>query len=435
MIDRRLASEEYGRNWANYWSDTIGYRQQEPELTYHDYRPFKSWLTGQFNEGKGWDESVFLMLTSHGKVGTRGESTLIAFHQGNPNRLAGETLRVFHGTRISCAECHADPFVDGLTQEMFHGVAAYFARTDVKIAQLNSNGIDIRSKSKGEHKYSGLKGEIVPDAFGQVKRPLGTSDLDRREAFAYWLVSGDSPAFARAYVNRVWARLMGRGFVEPIDNMGKGVESKHELWMPVLDALADQFVASGYDTKSLFRVILNTNGYQRMASGDDWSAPNRMGTVAKKLRGDEVFQSLTTAINLPNVTPERQKKTAAVRFPPPAKSTQDLVNEAFGFDPSFDEQNVPRTMKQAMFMMNNPQIQAQVSAAPDSGTMLAKLLKSQADDNLVTDHLYFNVLARYPSSSERSIVLDHVGQIEDRGPAFEDVLWSLLNSTEFTTRR
>ena len=89
-------------------------------------------------------------------------------------------------------------------------------------------------------------------------------------------------------------------------------------------------------------------------------------------------------------------------------------------------------MDQAMFLINNDQILKQVDASGD--TVLARLLKDEQDNKVVIDVLYARVLAREPSDQERTIVLKHVESLSDRGRAFEDVLWSLLNSAEFTTR-
>jgi hypothetical protein len=430
-IDRLLASPEFGRNQANYWSDVIGSRQQEPQLTFHDYTPFRAWLTEEFNAGKGWDEIVFQMVTSVGTVGERPQSTFIGFHQGDRNRLAGETTRIFLSLKIACAQCHDHPFVD-MPQEQFHGMAAFFARTTVKIAQNNSNGIDVLSAEKGEHKMPGAKEEMHPTFFQGDAIKTGLSDLARREPLGYWLVSPENPYFARSFTNHIWARLMGRGFYDPIDHMGEGSEP---VLVEVLNGLAGHFVASGFDPRSVFRVILNSKTYQRAArSGDPEAEEFFTGATPKKLRGDEVFDSLAAAIDLPNVTPQIDKKTTAVRFPIPPKSTRDLVNEAFGFDPSTQDALITRTMKQAMFLINNAQIRKQVDGKADSETVLARLLKAEPDNNKVIDVLYARVLARLPSEREREIVGSHVKKIDNRQEAFEDVLWSLLNSAEFTTR-
>lgn len=431
-VERLLASPEYGENWANYWSDTISSRTPEPQLTFLDYTALKTWFAEELNKGTSWDEIVFQLMTPAGKVTDDPAGTFIGFHQGEPNRLAGETTRVFLSVKIACAQCHDHPFVD-MPQEVFHGMAAFFVRTKVKVPQNDSLQIEIGSDPKKEHRMPGSKEMMKPTVLGGGTHELGLTDMERRTRLGYWLVDGDNGHFARSYVNRIWARLMGRGFYDPVDDMGEGTEP---LLAELQDELADHFVASGFDTRSVFRVIALTKAYQRPLLGSAEGSPDPF-TVAKtkQLRGDEVFDSLEAAIELPNFRPPMDKKTTAVRFPIPPKSTRDLVNVAFGFDPSFPDSWLSRTMTQAMFLMNNDQVQAQIDASPDSGTMLAKLLADEASDEKVAETLFERVLARRPSSSEREIVLSHVESLDDRGEAFEDVLWSLLNTAEFTTRK
>ena len=441
-VERLLASPDFGTNWGNYWSDVIAMRQPEPQLTFLNYEPFRGWIADQFNKGAGWDESVFRMVTAVGKVGDRAEGTFVGFHQGESNRIAGELSRVFLGVRIACAECHDHPFVN-MPQETFHGMAAFFARVKVDVAQNTSDLISIASQEKGEHKMPGSKEEMKPTMYEGESLKLGLSDLARREKLAYWLVDGDNPFFARAFVNHVQARLMGRGFFDPVDDLGEGAEP---LLAEAHDALAGHFVVSDFDARSVFRVIANSRAYQAVeraspkppATDDKETAKVKTqlasftGARPKKLRGDEVFDSLATAVELPNLKGKIEKKSEAVRFPIPPKSTRDLVNEAFAYDPVFRDSLINRTMDQAMFLINNDQILKQVDASGD--TVLARLLKDEQDNKVVIDVLYARVLAREPSDQERTIVLKHVESLSDRGRAFEDVLWSLLNSAEFTTR-
>jgi hypothetical protein len=429
-IERMLASEDYGRNWANYWSDVMAYRQQEPELTFHSYEPFKEWLAAELNTDKTWDEVVFKMLTARGFVGEHPEASFIAFHQADELKLAGETSRVFLSIQIACAECHDHPFVD-MPQETFHGMAAFFVRADAKIPWNDSSKIELVSKDKGEHKLPGTKDEMKPTALAGDSIDLGQSDLARRADLARWIVAGDNPYFARSYANRIWGRLMGRGFFEPVDDMG---ESAFPVLSELHNALTDHFLASGYDTKSVVRVVMNSKAYQRQLLPEQVEKPFAK-PAPKQLRGDEVFDALVTAIGLPNVKPEPVKATGAFRFPPPPKSTRDLVNAAFGYDPSFEESRIVRTMAQAMFMMNNEQLQQQIDAAPESETYLSKLLAEQQDDGKAVVSLFRAVLARDPSDKEREIAAKHLAGINDRGDAYEDLLWSLINSAEFTTRR
>ena len=440
-VERLLASADFGKNWGNYWSDVIAMRQPEPQLTFLNYEPFRGWLAEQFNKSAGWDESVFRMVTAVGKIGDAAEGTFVGFHQGESNRIAGELSRVFLGVRIACAECHDHPFVN-MPQETFHGMAAFFTRVSVKVEQNESSRINIASADKGEHKMPGSKEEMKPTIYEGESLELGLSDLTRREKLGYWVVNGDNPFFARAFVNHIQARLMGRGFFDPVDDLGEGATP---LLEEAHNALAEQFIASNFDARSVFRTIVNSQAYQAVerasptdltdASDSAKDTPQLAvftGAKPKKLRGDEVFDSLVTAVSLPNTKGKIGKKTEAERFPIPPKSTRDLVNEAFGYDPSFRDALVNRTMDQAMFLINNDQILKQVNANGD--TVLARLVKEESDNQVVVNVLYARVLAREPSDRERAIVLKHVESLNDRERAFEDVLWSLLNSAEFTTR-
>jgi hypothetical protein len=317
-------------------------------------------------------------------------------------------------------------------------MAAFFVRTEAKIPWNNSDQIELTSSDKGEHKVPGKKEEMPPVLLkgmaGEASYDVGLTDLTRRAKLAEWIVQPDNPYFARAYVNRIFARLMGRGFYEPVDDLGATAQTP--ILSQVHEALAKHFVATEYDHRDLVRLLVNTRAYQRaLASGDSLAEKPLAAAVPKRLRGDEVFDSLVTAIGLPNVTPPKEKATEAQRFPIPPKSTRDLVHEAFGYDPSLKDEQFVSNMQQAMFMMNNGQLQKQIDARPESETILAKLLAADADDASVATKLYRIVLARSPSERELGVVMGHVKKAKGRGAAFEDVLWSLLNSAEFTTRR
>ena len=438
VIDRLLADPQFGRNWADYWSDTIAYRIPPPELTFLNYDPFKAWLAEELNANTGWDEVIRDILSATGKVKDNPPVTFVAYHEAHPQRLAAETARLFLSLQLICAQCHDHPF-DDWKREQFHELAAYFARASVKFPWNEGIETEVKDKGKGEYEMPNVqdptkKGtEMVPAFLTGEKSTKGKNDVERRNELAQLIASDQNPWFAKSYVNRVWARLMGRGFYEPVDDFGPAISP---VLPEVHEVLSTEFRASGHDVKALFRLIMNSETYQQQLAATSSSAehPFAAGTTGK-LRGDEIFASLVTAIDLPNVTPPKTAPTKEIRFPPPPKSTRDLVTEAFAFDPSARVEDVSRTLQQAMLLMNNDQLQKQVDARPESGTVLAKLLQSEPDNRALVEQLFQVILARKPRETELKVTLEHVSAVSNRAEAFEDVLWSLINSAEFTTKR
>ena len=440
LVDRLLASEQFGRNWADYWSDVIAYRVPPPELTYLDYRPLKAWLAGGLNSGAGWDEMVTALVTAKGKIADVPAATFVGYHQADATNLAAETSRIFLGQQILCAQCHDHPF-DHWQRTEFHALAAFFARTKAKLPWNVGPDTVVSAVDKGEHVMPDMEDPAKP---GSKMKPafllhdpadprIGKDDAERRTRLAQWVTSPANPWFAKAYVNRVWSRLAGRGFFEPVDDLG---DSQVPMWPSVHEALSGHFTATGYDIKDLFRLIMHSDAYARglrMDTLEDETPAESPQPL--RMRGDEIFAALTVGIDLPNKRPPAVEPTNEIRFPPPPASTRDLVNTAFGTDPSLSTVDAPRTMAQALWMMNNEQLHAQIDASPESDTMLARLLNEEQEDDAACQKLYARVLARKPTNAELRIAIEHVQELGDRRAAFEDVLWSLVNSAEFTTRQ
>lgn len=439
LIERLLASDEFGANWADYWADTIAFHVPPPELTYLDYSPLKKWLAERLNENAPWDKVVRELLMAKGKIAEVPAATFVGYHQAKATNLAAETSRIFLGQQIGCAECHDHPF-DAWKRTQFHELAAFFVRAKAKLPWNDGPATVVSSADKGEYLMPDMAdprhqgSQIVPAFLDGKAAPGGQADDERRSQLADWITARENPWFVCAYANRIWARLMGRGFCEPVDDLG---DSRGRTWPAVHEAVSGHFAATGFDVKDLFRLVMNSDAYRRgirmPAASDGPAVPE--SDVPLRLRGDEVFASLRQGIELADKRPSATAPTAAVRFPPPPKSTRDLVNEAFATDPSLPSIDAPRTIGQALWMMNNEQLQKEINAAPDSGTMLAKLLAETTDDRAVCEQLFARVLARSATADELRIALAHVAKVGDRRAAFEDLLWSLVNTAEFTTRR
>ena len=197
LVERLLASEEFGANWANYWSDTIAYRVPPPELTYLDYRPLKGWLAEQAQRRRAWDEIVRELITATGKVADVPAATFVGYHQANATNLAAETSRIFLGQQILCAQCHDHPFDHwkrtavsraGRVLRPHQGQAPLERRTGHR--RLDGRKGRVPDARHGRSREAGQQDEAgVPDPTTTADPRIGKDDAERRARLADWVTS------------------------------------------------------------------------------------------------------------------------------------------------------------------------------------------------------------------------------------------------------
>ncbi len=267
--------------------------------------------------------------------------------------------------------------------------------------------------------------------------PFGTKDLDRRGALAESIVSPRNPWFARAFVNRVWAEMLGAGFYDPIDDMGP--QRTPELG-DVLDTLSAGFVANHYDIKWLYRTIALTDAYQRSMSGDesDSTSPAFAAMSPTRLRGDQIYNAVTQILGVKQLGRRSLGGGGGAGM---MRMMGYGRNEAgrgafaalFNYDPSTPQADLMGNIPQALFMMNSPVTNGAVKGR--GNTVLARTLHEFKDDAAALSEVYLRVLSREPTEAEAEICRQHINEVGNRTEAFEDIMWSLLNSSEFLTKR
>ncbi len=264
--------------------------------------------------------------------------------------------------------------------------------------------------------------------------PFGTEDLDRRGALAESIVSPRDPWFARAFVNRVWAELLGAGFYDPIDDMGP--QRTAEL-RDVLDTLAAGFVANGYDIKWLYRTIALTDAYQRSMSGDesDSTSPAFAAMSPTRLRGDQIYNAVTQILGVKRLGKRSLGGGGGMRMMGYGRDNagRGAFAALFNYDPSTPQADLMGNIPQALFMMNSPVTNGAVKGR--GNTVLARTLHEFSDDSAALSEVYLRVLSREPTEAEAEICRQHITETGNRTEAFEDIMWSLLNSSEFLTKR
>jgi hypothetical protein len=464
LVASLLKTDDYATNWARYWRDVIRFRAPNEAANQLNYPSFEAWLSGQFAKNRPWDEIVTDILMARGPNTENGATVFALAQTGAPVEMAGEVSRVFMGVQIQCAQCHDHPN-DSWKRQQFHEFAAFFS--GIRAGRISKQvpgmpavfGVSPDKRAAEAYTMPDLKDPtkshpITPKFFlGDKATPVSGLKTAQRYALVSSLITGqDNPWFAKAYVNRVWGALMGEGFYTPIDDIGP---TKNVHNGEVIDALAAQWQAGGYDVQWLFRTIMATKAYQRESRSTS-SAAGRTpfaSNCPSRLRADQIFDSISAALGLNLDVANRPgggKKSVAVlaktdaktkpTTTPPAKNPaaqrnalRTRFNQTFGVDPSTPGDDIVGTIPQALFLMNSPQLNNAMKATNNS--MLGQLLKSTPDNRAVLNALYLRVLARQPNAKEVQVCGQYVEKTGNREEAFEDILWSLLNSTEFISRR
>jgi len=446
-VERLLADQRFGQNWARYWRDVIMFRRTEDRGLFAA-RAAEQYLTDAFNSNKHWDQIARDFITATGDVQQAGPTAIVMAQNGNSEDVTAEVSRIFMGIQIQCAQCHDHP-TDRWKREQFHELAAFFPRISVRAVRQDGKqrsfevvSVDRGPKNKKNNARRGSLEHHMPDLdkpeeigkqmepvffVGNQKLDPGKSDQERRGAVADWITAHENEWFAKAFVNRMWSEMVGRGFYEPVDDIGPDRDCAAPK---SLDYLADRFAANKYDVKWLMQTIALTDAYARRSSSrvDDGSAPFA-AACPQRLRGDQLYNALVGVLQIEDPSDDGQRGYRNLFSGP-----RGQVNATFGYDPSVRRDEVAGSIPQALFLMNSPQL-ARAINAKQQATALGKLVAETPDDEAVVGELYLRCFAREPKAAEMRTCLDHVRTSPDRAEAFEDILWALLNSTEFLNRK
>jgi Protein of unknown function (DUF1549)/Protein of unknown function (DUF1553) len=281
---------------------------------------------------------------------------------------------------------------------------------------------------------SSMGTKMEPIFFVNGKRPKsGLPDEGRRLALAKYLTADSDPWFSRAYVNRIWNEMVGEGFFMPVDDMGPTRQAR----MPeVLDLLADAWIANKYDMQWLFRTIARTETYQREIRPKDPSVespPVFAASTPKRLRADQLFNAICTVLGIEGADPKESEAAGPGGKKRPLRNPRAQFAFLFGYDPSSSPDDLTGNVPQALFMMNSRLINSLIHA--QGKTRLANILSQYADNKDAVREVYVLTLAREPSDKEEKVCLNYVKDVGNRQEGFEDVMWSLMNSSEFLSKR
>ena len=436
LIDALLDRPEYADFWANKWTDLL--RPNPYHVGMKATYNLDQWLRQSFRANKPYDEFVRELIAAKGSTFTNG-AVVMYRDRRDPAELTTLVSQLFLGVRLDCAKCHHHPF-EVYSQDDFYRFAAFFGRIGrqgVGISAPISGGEEAIHLGTGTGKRGGVA--VTHPLTGQEMTPapllgkplaLGTDD-DPRDALAAWVTAPENPFFAKVIVNRVWADLMGRGIVDPVDDLrATNPPSNPEL----LDALAKEFRANKCDLKKLIRTICLSHAYGLS------TVPNARNVADLRNYSRHYRQRLRAEVLLDMASDITGVPEAFDAMPPGSRAvevwtarSQSVFLDSFGRpDPNADppcERAADTTVVQALHLMNSPNLYRKVTSDAGRCAALAKSAKPPAE---VVDELYLLAYCRKPTENERAAAVKRFAKPgATRRTAAEDLMWTLINTPEF----
>lgn len=422
LVDRLLERPEFADYWSLKWSDLL--RVDRQALGHKRAYAFYRWIRESIAANKPLDRFARELITAEGPLTEVGPANFFKVVP-KPGEAASTLSQVLLGVRIGCAECHHHPF-DRWSQNDYYGMQAFLAPLSVKKApqdeMLMMTG-DVPTKNP-------RTGELV------LAHPLGdkiasTMAGDRRQALAVWMTAADNPWFARNLANRLWAHFLGRGLVEPVDDVrATNPPSNPEL----LDALAKHLVDNRFDVRQLIRAITASRVYQLSAKPNNTNErdeQNHSRALFKRIDAEVLLDMVCQTTGVPEKFPGVPAGYRAIQLWDSKASHYFL--KLFGRPVRASacdcERNQEPSVAQVLHVLNSPEIHDKLG---HEGGALAKLLKKHTDDGPLVDELYLSFFSRLPAAKERQTALEYIGEEKTkRRQAVEDLAWSMMNSLEF----
>lgn len=418
-IDKLLSSEEFNDYWSYEFAKLLRLRSQPQDKT--GAAVYHAWLREQIAQATPYDQIAKTLLLAQGDSHEYGPANFYRTTSG-PREMAEFVSELFMGSRLRCANCHDHP-LDHWTQDDYHGLAAIFAGT------------------KAGRDVSFTTGEVIHPRTGEAAQPRIPGDrfLDEkttgRLSLADWMTSPDNPYFAKAIVNRLWKRLMGRGLIEPTDDLRATNPATHP---ELLDLLTRDFIAHHFDLRHTIRQIVTSEAYARSeVTTPDNAADDRFYShaLSRPLEPEVLADAIADVTGVPITYGDSPVGMRAIQLRDTSFASTEL--ETLGRcsrEESCENQEASNGGLSLMLSLLNGELLNQRIQA-QHGT-LATLIKLNKMNQSILDELYLRGFARLPNDPESKFWSRELAQATtsvERKQMLEDIFWAILTSNEFKT--
>lgn len=427
LIERLLASDDYAEFFAGKWNAILRNRRSNSNYQFGTVA-FHQWIRDSLAANKPYDDFVRQIVTASGSIASNPPVAWYREVSDATQRLE-DAAQLFLGQRIQCARCHHHPF-EKWSQSDYTQMAAFFSLVAQKPGENKSEPVFVTNVGTATARHPQTGETLRPAGLdGEVLEIAATEDPRRR--LVDWMVESENPFFARALVNRYWKHFMGRGLVEPEDDLRvTNPPSNPQL----LDALAESFVASGHDLKALVRLICQSRVYG--LSSDP--LPRNLGDrrsysrfYPKRLHAEVLLDAVDTMTQSPTRFAGLPPGTRAVALPDSSYASYFLT--VFGRPESTTacecERSQDANLAQSLHLLNSEEMLGKLSA--DGGRAARLAAEAERSHEEKVQELFLTAFSRPPSEDESQAAVDYVTAASDVRHAYEDLIWSLVNSKEF----
>lgn len=466
LIDDLLASPQHARRMQYVLDEMFMERRVGTVVPNAEW---ETWLRESFRDNKPWDQLVTEILSADGAdEKLRPAAKFYLDRKFDIDLVTRDIGRVFLGVDLECAQCHDHPSIDDYLQRHYYGLAAFLKRSYL-FTDSKSKKKMLGEKAEGDVKFTSVftaeEGQTDPRVLNlpgipdpepakvlYIAKPAGKvrgiPTYSRRMQFAKAMITDDNVDFRTNIVNRLWALMIGRGLVEPLDIRHSDNAPSHP---EVLELLADEFLAHKYNVRWLIRELALTKTYQRSSVSQSDSEQTTKAADAfargllKPLSPEQLAWSSVVATEFTTVTMNAQEAALLKAEPDKAvakttdplwreetlhkalKSEVDLVVARFagqgGQKTSFEA-----TADQALLLINGANVEKWLK--PQDAVLTDRLQKLDSSTELA-EELYVAVLSRRPTDDETANVTAYLDSVSDRPTAIREMTWALLSSAEF----
>ncbi|MFO0850131.1 MAG: DUF1549 domain-containing protein [Gemmataceae bacterium] len=427
-VEELLRSPDYADYFAGKWTALLKNRRDDTSDLVSNFA-FHAWVRDSLLANKPYDQFVRELLAA---TGTVIGNPPVAWYKRvkQPKDQIEDVAQLFLGVRMQCAQCHHHPS-ERWTQDDYYALAAFFSRVGRKPSGIRGEDLIYHQRGHAESTNIRTRQPVKPAALGDPMPPIQPGD-DPRLRLADWMRKPDNPFFARAVVNRYWKHFLGRGLIEPEDDIrDTNPPSNPEL----LAALEKHFVRSGFDLKELVRVITRSATYQLSAAPNAHNAGDRQNfshfyprRLPAEVLLDALDQLAGTQTDFANLPPG----TRAVALPDNSYNAQSPFLRVFGRPEGASVCECERvqspSLAQTLHLINAADVRGKL-ANPTGRAQ--KLAADRRPVEAKVRELYRVAFAREPRPGELTTAVAYLAEPRPAGESLQDLLWALLTTKEF----